>query len=358
MTLAHHIDVLSPESAQWASVLERVPHDVYHTAKYHRVPGFGQVGAARAFSYEEGDRVFLWPYLLAPIPGAEGYHDVTSVYGYPGPVGSADPAFLSRAWEALLDHWKAQRVVSVFTRFHPILENSSLLLAIPAAAEGIKVYGSTVSIDLKLPAETQYRQYNKKLRQEIGKARRAGLVTVEDEQWKHLDDFVRVYSETMARRSCRPEYLVNHAWVHTFREMLGEHAHLFITKIDDEIAAAMIVVEYQPFVHCHLLGSAPKFAELSPSKVMLDDVRIWGTSHGYGCLHLGGGLGGKEDDLFRFKRRFSETAHPFETGSWILDPVCFEQLEAEHRARLEAQGHDLSDVSFFPAYRYVPHNPS
>ena len=300
--------------------------------------------------------MFLWPYLLTPIAGTGGYHDVTSVYGYPGPVACRNPAFIARAWQALLDHWRTQRAVSAFTRFHPLLGNCRLLEGIAAARAGLRADGSTVSIDLTLPAETQVRHYNKKLRQEVRKAREAGFATIEDEPWSHADAFVALYQETMSRRGSRPEYVIDRAWVDHFREILAPHARLFVTTSGDgAVAAAMIVVAYRPFVHCHLIGTAEAFAGDSPSKLLLDDVRIWGTRNGYEAMHLGGGLGGKEDSLFLFKRRFSPRTHPFHTGNWILDEPRYRELEAAHRARLSAQGVDVAEIPFFPAYRYRPH---
>jgi hypothetical protein len=352
-------DVLTPSSTRWQSVLQRVRHDIFHTPEYHTVPGFGQRGEPQAFVYEEDDLAFLWPYLLSPIPGTDGCNDVTSVYGYPGPVGSADAEFLARAWQALLEHWRTQRVVSAFTRFHPLLANCQLLAGIPEAAAGIRAYGSTVSIDLTLSDEAQVKNYKKNLRQQIRKAREAGFSSFRDEEWNRADEFVAVYQDTMARLSSRPDYLVDRAWVDRVRETLGANVHLFVTKSEDDVvAAAMIVFVHGTFLHCHLIGSNPQFFEHSPTKVLLDDVRIWGTRHGYSSMHLGGGLGGREDSLFHFKSRFSPVTHPFHTGSWILDEVRYRQLETEHLKGLAGQGVDVSSIDYFPSYRFTPHAPS
>jgi hypothetical protein len=307
-----------------------------------------------AFVYQEDELSFLWPYLLKPIAGTDGFHDATSAYGYPGPVGSSDGAFLARAWEALVEHWKSRGVVSAFTRFHPLLENSQLLEAIPEARAGIRDCGNTVSIDLTLPAEVQTQQYHKNLRYDIRKGREAGLETFADEQWAHIDAFVGVYQDTMARCGSRPEYVVDAAWVGRFREALGGQARLFVTTKGDAVAAAMIVITYGEYVHCHLIGSAPEFASLSPSKVLLDDVRQWGSRNGYTSMHLGGGLGGREDALYQFKRKFSPRTHMFRTGSWILNEAQYRSLEAKNRERLAAEGIDPGEIHYFPAYRYNP----
>jgi lipid II:glycine glycyltransferase (peptidoglycan interpeptide bridge formation enzyme) len=296
----------------------------------------------------------LWPYILSPIPEAAGSFDVSSVYGYPGPVSSPDPEFVSRAWQELRGHWREQGVVSAFTRFNPLLENHAILTHIEAAAEGIRAHGPTVSIDLTIPEETQVRLYSKTLRQSIRKAREEGVTTFEDRTWSRVDDFVEIYRDTMLRLGSQPEYLVDRAWVEEFRAALGDRARLFVTEIEGHVAAAMIVIAYRPYLHFHLTGSRVEYSNLSPSKVLLDDVRIWGARHGYIAAHMGGGVGGHTDELFQFKRKFSPRTHMFHTGSWILNPALFEALKTAHCARLTARGITAADTSFFPPYRYNP----
>lgn len=342
---------------EWPEVLARVGHDIYHTPAYHTIPGFGRQGEAYAFCYREDERTFLWPYLLSPIQ--DGFNDVTSVYGYSGPVSTPGSAFIERAWAALLDHWKMQRVVSAFTRFHPLLGNQSLLSGLrdgsgTLAENGSRAAGSTVSIDLSRPSEEQVRSYQKVHRQEIRKVRAMGFTTEEDPDWRHADDFVALYGDTMARRNSRNDYLIDRDWVAMFRKTLGDHAHLFVTKWNGTVAAALIAIEYRPYLHAHLTGINREMMMHSPLKVLLDDIREWGTRRGLQAFHLGGGVGGKADSLFEFKRKFSSLTHEFHTGAWILDQNRYQDFEAEHRRHHQLQGVDIGDPEFFPIYRYQP----
>lgn len=350
---------LASEESSWMKSLEGVKHDIYHTAAYHRISGFGNRGEAFAFSYREEDQRFVWPYLLSPIEGGDGWNDVSSVYGYPGVVASPDSEFVERAWAALLDQWKMQRVVSVFTRFHPLLANVKLLSGLKdrngvSALEGCRLVGSTVAIDLTPSSEQQVRSYQKVLRQEIRKSRAAGFVTEADVEWRHVDDFLHLYTDTMARRNSRSDYLVDAAWVSEFRRTLGEHARLFVTKWNGTVAAALLAMEYRPFLHAHLTGINRELTAHSPLKVLLDDVREWGTVRGLQSFHLGGGLGGREDSLFQFKQKFSPVTHEFWTGAWVLDRAAYRDLEERHRNEFAAEGVDLGDPGFFPIYRYQP----
>lgn len=348
----------TPSGDGWASVLARLPHDVYHTAGYHRMTGLGTVGTPQAFSYQEGERTFFWPYFLMAIPQAPGYFDVTSAYGYPGPVSTPEPEFVERAWRALLQHWKEQQAVSAFTRFHPLLANARLLDGVTAedgqhAAAGLRERGLTVSIDLSLPLDQQVRGYNKKLRQSIRKLYETGYACAEDESFAHIDDFVRIYTQTMSRRMSRAEFLVDADWVREFRALLGPAARLFVTRHEGAVVSAMLVMEHAPFVHCHLIGTDERYAAESPSKALLDHVRQWGTARGLRSMHLGGGVGGRQDSLFEYKTRFSPHTHSFAIGCWILDANVYADLAEAHRARLAEQGAE-AEPDFFPFYRSVP----
>ena len=361
------IDRVPAGDRRWPELLARVRHDVYHSSEYHLAPRIGSGGEPYLFAYQEGDQVFLWPYLLTPIDPSPLHRteafDVTSVYGYAGPVASGDAAFLERGWRALLEHWREQRVVSAFTRFHPLLGNSRLCESLAGSSGlrcegGLRLSGSTVSIDLTLPSAVQVRQYQKVLRQEIRKSHELGFVTQEDDQWLHSADFVHLYRETMTRRKGRSEYLINAAWLTCFREALACHVRLFVTKFEGVVAAALLALEYGPFLHAHLTGINAELVAHSPLKVLLDDVREWGTARGLQAFHLGGGLGGREDSLFQFKHRFSPLVHEFQIGCWILDPSHYRDLESIHRREFAERGIDIGDPGFFPIYRYQPPVPS
>jgi hypothetical protein len=158
----------------------------------------------------------------------------------------------------------------------------------------------------------------------------------------------------MARRNSRSDYLIDSAWVNNFRQSMGDHARLFVTKWNGQVAAALLAIEYAPYLHAHLTGINRDMMEYSPLKVLLDDIRQWGTARGLRSFHLGGGLGGREDSLFQFKSKFSPLTHDFRTGAWILDRASYTELEAQHRRTFERQGIDIGDPGFFPIYRYQP----
>ena len=80
---------------------------------------------------------------------------------------------------------------------------------------------------------------------------------------------------------------------------------------------------------------------------MFAEVMHWAQAQGAAYMHLGGGLGGREDSLFHFKAGFSKQRADFFTYRVIADPSAYETL----CARWQEHHHAPLDETFFPAYR-------
>lgn len=368
--------LLRPDDAAWDTWLAHAPHDVYHTAGYHRWSEEAGEGTAYLAMVGDATRGLAWPYLLrgvGDVAGLEGASatDVTSVYGYPGPmawgVGPGDD-FVAGALAAIRDAWRSQGAVAAFTRFHPILGNADLVgdgELEGSTIGGVLASGATVSIDATLDDATAFAGYNTNHRRDIRAARAAGLGTRHDEAWAHLDDWARLYRATMVRAGAAESYFIGPEAIERLRARIGEALHLFVVEQDGGILAAGLFLEYRGLVQTHLIGTDEAFLHLSPYKVLLDDVRGWAHRRGDRMLHLGGGRGGQADSLMRFKAGFSKGRHAFHTGRWVLDPEAYAALDRAHRAAAETgtvpptvgtppEGAGLPtpwQSGFFPAYR-------
>jgi hypothetical protein len=322
------------DAASWSRWIDREPHDFYHTAAYHRFSE--QCGEGEAFLavYGSADRFLAWPYLLRPIGQASGLCDVSSVYGYAGPVarGPCDDLFLARARAAVEEVWISQGAVSAFTRFHPLLENHRL-----ADPSSLHPGGETIALDLTLPEPG----YPAGLRKDLRRLRRLGLVTVVEDDWSRADRFLGLYYDTMRRNHAAPYYYFSPQYFGRLKQALGPCAFLALTLLDGEVAAAAVVIEYQGVAHYHFSASSDRYLPLGTTKLLLDDVRRWAAARGNRVFHLGGGRGGARDSLFWFKSRFSPRRHAFYTGRSILDRSCYDRLAAGH----------IAAGGYFPVYR-------
>lgn len=357
------VHVVRADDPAWEEWLRDVPRDIYHTAGYHTFAGESGEGDPYLIVVGDRRRGIAWPYLLRRIgelqefAGADAT-DVNSVYGYPGPLAWGclpGDRFVARAWSEVVQVWRDQRAVAAFTRFHPLLENASLLSGLPWPADGtdglssVAAVGPTVSVDCTIGDDAARAGYARALRQHIAAGRRAGLTTVHDEKWTALPTFAQLYRETMARNGADGYYFFDQGYFEHLRAALPGHLHLLVTALGSAVGAAGLFTEFDGIVQAHLVGTNADLRALSPFKVLLDDARIWARERGDRVLHLGGGRGGREDTLMSFKGEFSPRRHLFHTGRWILDEGLYRDLL---NARLSGRGDGRHvDPMFFPAYR-------
>ena len=111
------------EPDAWHELLERLGcADAYLLREYvesARVLEGGRPVLLHLFE-TGGDVVF--PLLVRDLPGGGGY-DVTTPYGYGGPVGVGPEPPAAEFWELYGDWCRANGVVTTFIRFHPLFGN-------------------------------------------------------------------------------------------------------------------------------------------------------------------------------------------------------------------------------------------
>lgn len=350
-------------SPEWEEYLSRAPHDFFQTAKYH---AFSAAANSEAWLLLCGnrDKFVAWPYLLEPISGTAGlerqFRDVTSVYGYSGPVlynCRQDEEFLVNAWEACVDAWRAQMAVSVFTRFNPILGNVAWLQpewTTPGVLGRTYKEGKTVAIDLSKSPEEIWADYQRKLRQHLRRVEREQeFTTMHDPEWEHLDEFISMYYATLQRNNAAPFYFFSRDYFVALKQALGTHGSLLLSMWDGTVGAALLLIEYSGIVSVHLAASDDRCSPHSPNKWLFHGAQVLARARGNKFLHIGGGRGSRDDDpLFRFKAMFSSTHLPFYTGRWVLDAEAYDFLTAERRKQAELQdGGGYLAPTYFPMYR-------
>lgn len=343
--------VLRLEDDAWQQALAGFStFDVYHLPEYHRLAEQRGEGWAFALIYQWDGCDILLPLLLRPVAEIPGLADVadrdaTSAYGYVGPIAShaeIPPAICSAFTEATRAWLLGQGVVSVFSRLHPLLDQTPLL----AGAGTIQTVGPTVSIDLKVDPEQIWQQYRSNHRRDIRKLTKRGVVVEHDRDWQGLDAFARIYRQTMTRVGAGAGYFFEDAYFEAIRDTMGAHYDLFLARLEGEVICAGLFSSCRGIVQYHLGGTTTAHLALAPMKLVFDQVRHWAAEQGATHLHLGGGVGSREDELFRFKRGFSERTHAFQVWQWVLDPARYAELCARTFGDDEATG-----SGFFPRYR-------
>jgi hypothetical protein len=335
---------IAPESPQWASAIERLPHDVYHLPAYAQLASQTEGGRSTAFVAGDSRGEFLVPLVLrrTRLAGA----DAVSPYGYPAPVWSAaaTPQFIEDAVAAFVDTLRADGIVSAFIRLHPILTTA---LA-PFQAFGTVVAGSeTVYIDLTDSIDALWRDTRENHRRSIRRAEREAFVARCDSEYDRFDEFLLAYRETMTRVQAAPYYFFPDSYYAGLRSALGKRLHLLLVEQHGRVAAAALFTECAGIVQYHLGGTRDEFLHAAPMKLLFHFARSWFKNLGARLLHLGGGAGSQDDSLFHFKAGFSSKRARFHSWRLITAPDAYAELVADWRL---AYGREPGGT-FFPAYR-------
>ena len=349
--------VVRPEEVEaWSAYLTKVAaYDFYDLPSYHALAERRGEGEAVLLAFEQGRFAILLPLLLRAITSIEGLeqagaglHDATSVYGYSGPLLSAEalpPDVIGSFQEALIAFAKTRNIVSIFSRLHPLRPGREAL----AGLGEVQVHGPTVSIDLTLSEEEQWRRYRNNHRRNIAKLRAQGYECSISRNEAALAAFSDLYRETMERRDAHESYFFDDDY---FRALLDMGCFDFVLcHHGGAVAAGALVSRCNGIAQYHLGGTVEAHLQIAPMKLVFDEARRWAAGSGCSVLHLGGGLGAQCDSLFNFKAGFSDRRHEFSTWRWIVDEERSADLEEARSKWAASSGRVLKPGGSFPPYR-------
>lgn len=326
--------------SDWNEVLEQVSNfDCYHTYDYHIVSKNCDEKAILLCYRNEGVTIAL-PLLKRPIENTN-YYDLTSVYGYVGPIfsGNASNLDFEIFQKKLMQYCTNENVISVFSRLNPYIERQEKSLM--NLGDIIKL-GKIVSLDLNKSDSEQKSAFSKTTKRHLNKARKFCDIKISSKK-KDIIYFMELYYENMNRVNAEKFYYFPEKY---FLNLLNSSdfktEFIFITlKETGEIISGILTLRTKKTIHYHLSGTLTKYLYLNPLRLLLDEVRIMSSNYGLNSLNLGGGLGNKEDSLFHFKSSFSKDVKTFKIWKYIVNEEIYFELSKE--------GYKKSN--FFPAYR-------
>lgn len=334
-----NFEIIENASPKWNEIIKQAEtYDFHHTAFFHKIDNkFRSV--LLYFSSEEN--FIALPIVLRPIENTP-YWDVTSVYGYSGPVYK----FQSPAEkDALINFFKNTfirfceefGVISVFARLHPVLSQRKILDGMGQILD----LNRTVGISLNMAPEDQRKVYRKSLKSELNQLRRKELMVVTAYDHGEIDAFIKIYYETMDRVNASQDYYFSQDYFYQFLQNRDFEAKLLVCKERNNVIAGAIFTNSEKIIQYHLAGTSSEYIKIAPMKLIIDEARLWGNQTAAGTLHLGGGVGGSdEDSLFRFKSAFSDQYMQFSVWRFIVNKEVYGEL---------SQGKEMSN--YFPLYR-------
>lgn len=338
------IEIIENKS-DWTEFLSLIDtYDCYHTYDYHLLSKSDEEIPV-LLKYVHEDVLIGIPFLLRYIYNTN-YKDLTSVYGYPGPVSKGvTNSFNNTTFKTeLIKFLKLNNFVSAFSRLNPFIPYQSKIITNLGTISHV---GKVVNIDITKDLGTQRTNYQKRLKTYINKSRR--ICSIREASTKEdLKIFIEIYYENMKRLGAEDFYYFNELY---FQNLVDskEFKTQILFAIDNEtnkIMAGCLFIITNGIVQYHLSGSKEEFRNQTPIKLIIDEMRVIATNQGYRFYNLGGGFGGSIDNsLFNFKASFSKNHIDFNLWKFVINQEIYDELVLKTET--------IEGSNYFPLYRSI-----
>ncbi len=336
------------QSRDWDNVVRSFAlHDVYHLSGYVKAFQLHGDGQPLLFYYEDelvrGINVVMKrdiaddPFFSDKIDH-DLYFDFITPYGYGGWL--VEGAVNKEKLFAEYEKWcRLHNVVSEFVRYHPMLNNAEDT----QSYYDVVILGNTVAMDLSSP-ETIWNNLTSKNRNMVRKAQKSGVEIYRGQFPSIYKTFKGIYDLTMDSDNATDYYYFKDEFYNSIRNDLANGAEVFWAELDGKIIAASIMIFANGYMNYHLSGSLREYQSLAATNLLIYKAALWGCHNGYRSLHLGGGVGSKEDGLYKFKSSFNRgRTYQFAIGKKIYMRDVYDALVSQ---KVVSEGD-----SFFPLYR-------
>ena len=296
---------------------------------------------------DNGTPRVLMPFFLRKIfqnNKETEYQDVSSPYGYSGPLFKVDicESAIERFWN-LVDNWyKENNIITEFIRFDMERNwtgyNGELVPTLK------NVCGTII------PENVQWENFKPKVRNNCRKASKSGLkVKVYDDHIKNeiIQQFCDIYLDTMQRRKAGNQYFQTKEY---FLELIQKNpkscAIAMVYKDNIPISTELLLLS-DGKLYSYLGGTDSKYFSLRPNDMLKIEVLNWARMKGYKSYFLGGGRM-ENDSLYKYKKNFfpKDDDIIFYTGRKILDHAVYMELYEINPFCV-----DCPVTFFFPKYR-------
>ncbi len=295
--------------------------------------------------------VVMYPFLWRPLRGVidlpAEYSEASDIcappYGWGGPFVSPSvhhEEAVDAFYAAFTDWAQTAGIVSEYQTFCPLEGDET---SYPGEVdEKLPI----VIRSLHLDEEAMARDFKPKVRKNVKRAQRSGLVGEVDEEGKQLDAFLRIYYSTMDRREVEKRYYFPEAFFQTIASGLrGRYVFVHVRK-GDEIVSSELALVSDRSVYSYMGGTLAHAFPDRPNDLLKDELIRWARERGCEAFILGGGSSG-EDGIFRYKQSFAPSGvRPLMVGRWVVDPSAYAALVAARASRGTS-----AKPGYFPAYR-------
>ncbi|WP_051251596.1 GNAT family N-acetyltransferase [Psychrilyobacter atlanticus] len=318
--------------------------DIQYKLEYLEIFSKHENSEPLLFFYENNDGFVYYPFLKRKIFETE-YYDITSQYGYGGPlykVKGNKTNLLSEFRKKFNIYCDENNIISEFIRFHPMIKNYK---GLDFDMECINI-SEVIYVDLTKSEEEILKNYKYNNRKSINKAIRAEVETFIDDD---IEKFNSIYVETMERNQALKYYNFGKDFFEFFKTQLKNNSFYYFAKNKFEIISTELVLLSSEYGHSYLGGTDSNYFNLCPNNLLKHGIIKELKRRGVKYFILGGGYK-KNDGIFKYKKSFNEEGVlDFYIGKKIHDIKVYNKLVEEY----EENYPEKKDINngFFPLYR-------
>lgn len=321
--------------------------DIYFKEEYAKLYKETEKGEVENFCFENELGKVLFIYIKREvILDNIKYYDIATPYGYGGPLiqnckDKNTDKLISLFWEKFLEYAFLNKIICSFVRFHPIEKNYDYCRDIME----LERISSTVCIDLN-SEEQIWSDISSKCRNIIRKAIKNNVMVIEDENLKKINDFQNLYYDTMKKNNADEYYFFKEEFFEQLKFLKEKEITHFYALHEDKIISSILVLMGDEYLHYYLSANSQEGYLLNANSLLLYEIAKYGLKRGYKYFHLGGGYGGDDSPLFKFKSSFHKNhTLSFYIGKKIFNQKIYDEL-------CQKAGIDNRSLNYFPLYRY------
>lgn len=325
----------------WTRILHLFPrYDFYHTWDYHNIARNSDTDQPVLYFATEANQIFAIPLLRRHV--VDNIFDLTSVYGYAGPIARGDSTWIADCWEKFLLFLEARGFPSLFSRLN--------YFTCPTICLPRESTGSTVFLDLTNGYHNIQCAYRSGHQYDLKRSRKLGARVFSNKDSSFIQEFKAIYDSTMRQLGADDSYIFADSYYSKFISSSDFDGKMYFCEYKGKLISCALFSFCNGIAQYHLSGTLNDFYKVAPSKLLLDYAIQDAISSKLKIFHLGGGVGGKFDNLLDFKMGFGGQVIPFYVQKVILDHALYRDL-VNRRVNSSTQLSGVIQKDFFPEYR-------
>ena len=268
------------------------------------------------------------------------FFDIITPYGYGGVNANTQSKILiDFFFEKFEEYCINNNIISEFVRLNPLLNNQKFY----NIDYNINKIAQTIFIKLDNPDQI-WCDMESRARNTIRKARSFNLKIKYGFNKEFMDEFKEIYKDTMYRDSADLYYFFNNDFYESILKNLKDNARIYTVYFNNKPINSNLIIFNGNNAHYHLSGTLSDYMKLGANSFALYEISLDLYNKGFKKFHLGGGYGGDNSPLFKFKKSFNKFGElDFYIGKKIFNINNYKKL-------FNVKNIEISE-NYFPAYR-------